>query len=57
MAGFGKAGEGYVRFALVYEPEILENAVQKIAEFLSENQNKQWESQTDLSSKSYKIIR
>lgn len=33
-AGFGKAGEGYVRFALVHEPEILEVAVAKIAEFL-----------------------
>ncbi len=33
-AGFGKRGEGYVRFALVHEPDILEKAVQKIAEFL-----------------------
>ena len=33
-AGFGKAGEGYVRFALVKEPEILENAAQKISVFL-----------------------
>jgi aspartate/methionine/tyrosine aminotransferase len=33
-AGFGKAGEGYVRFALVQEPEILEAAVDKIAQFL-----------------------
>lgn len=33
-AGFGKAGEGYVRFALVHEPEILEAAVAKIADFL-----------------------
>ena len=32
-AGFGKAGEGYVRFALVHEPEVLEAAVEKIAEF------------------------
>ena len=32
--GFGQAGEGYVRFALVYEPDILEKAVEKIAEFL-----------------------
>jgi aspartate/methionine/tyrosine aminotransferase len=38
-AGFGKTGEGYVRFALVYEPDILEKAVQKIAEFLSEDHN------------------
>jgi aspartate/methionine/tyrosine aminotransferase len=33
-AGFGKCGEGYVRFALVQEPEILEAAVEKIAGFL-----------------------
>jgi len=33
-AGFGKAGEGYVRFALVHEPEILEKAVDRIAAFL-----------------------
>ena len=33
-AGFGKAGEGYVRFALVKEPEILEAAAQKISVFL-----------------------
>lgn len=33
-AGFGKAGEGYVRFALVHEPPILEVAVTRIAEFL-----------------------
>jgi aspartate/methionine/tyrosine aminotransferase len=33
-AGFGKAGEGYVRFALVHEPAILETAVERIAEFL-----------------------
>ena len=33
-AGFGKAGEGYVRFALVHRPEILSTAVDKIAEFL-----------------------
>jgi aspartate/methionine/tyrosine aminotransferase len=33
-AGFGKAGEGYVRFALVHEPAILEAAVEKIATFL-----------------------
>lgn len=33
-AGFGKSGEGYVRFALVQEPEILEAAVEKIAKFL-----------------------
>ncbi len=34
-AGFGKSGEGYVRFALVESPEILETAVRKIAEFLN----------------------
>ena len=33
-AGFGKSGEGYVRFALVYEPEILAEAVDRIAGFL-----------------------
>lgn len=33
-AGFGKAGEGYVRFALVHDPTVLETAVEKIAEFL-----------------------
>ncbi|MBD2139480.1 LL-diaminopimelate aminotransferase [Anabaena sp. FACHB-1237] len=32
--GFGKSGEGYVRFALVQEPEILEVAVTRIAQFL-----------------------
>nr|WP_199332640.1 LL-diaminopimelate aminotransferase [Anabaena catenula] len=34
-AGFGKAGEGYVRFALVQEPKVLETAVERIAEFLN----------------------
>lgn len=33
-AGFGKFGEGYVRFALVHEPAILEEAVSRIAKFL-----------------------
>jgi len=33
-SGFGKAGEGYVRFALVHEPKVLETAVQRIAGFL-----------------------
>lgn len=33
-AGFGKSGEGYVRFALVREPEILQLAAEKIAGFL-----------------------
>lgn len=36
-AGFGKAGEGYVRFALVKKPEILQLAAQKIAKFLRNN--------------------
>ncbi|MBW4686956.1 MAG: LL-diaminopimelate aminotransferase [Komarekiella atlantica HA4396-MV6] len=34
-AGFGKSGEGYVRFALVHEPPLLEIAVKRIAEFLN----------------------
>ncbi|ELS02955.1 aspartate/tyrosine/aromatic aminotransferase [Xenococcus sp. PCC 7305] len=34
-AGFGKSGEGYVRFALVQEPETLRNAIAKISAFLS----------------------
>jgi len=34
-AGFGKSGEGYVRFALVHEPTILEIAVEGIARFLN----------------------
>ncbi len=33
-AGFGKGGEGYVRFALVHEPAILQEAVERIATFL-----------------------
>lgn len=33
-AGFGKSGEGYVRFALVHDPAILEQAVDRIAQFL-----------------------
>ncbi|MBF2073659.1 MAG: LL-diaminopimelate aminotransferase [Synechococcales cyanobacterium C42_A2020_086] len=33
-AGFGKAGEGYVRFALVHDPAVLEMAVTRIAQFL-----------------------
>ncbi|MDZ7961355.1 MAG: LL-diaminopimelate aminotransferase [Aulosira sp. DedQUE10] len=32
--GFGKSGEGYVRFALVHEPPLLETAVERMAEFL-----------------------
>lgn len=35
-AGFGKAGEGYVRFALVHEAAILETAVARIAGFLGD---------------------
>lgn len=34
-AGFGKAGEGYVRFALVHEPTILQTAVSRMAKFSS----------------------
>jgi aspartate/methionine/tyrosine aminotransferase len=34
-AGFGSNGEGYVRFALVKSPEILYEAVEKIALFLN----------------------
>lgn len=33
-SGFGKSGEGYVRFALVQNPEVLEIAVEKIASFI-----------------------
>lgn len=32
--GFGKSGEGYVRFALVHPPDVLATAVDRIAEFL-----------------------
>jgi aspartate/methionine/tyrosine aminotransferase len=34
-SGFGENGEGYVRFALVHPPEILELAAQKIGQFLN----------------------
>lgn len=34
-AGFGKCGEGYVRFALVHEPPLLLTAVERIAQFIS----------------------
>ncbi len=34
-AGFGPAGEGYVRFALVHEPVVLREAVAKIGVFLT----------------------
>jgi aspartate/methionine/tyrosine aminotransferase len=33
-SGFGKSGEGYVRFALVHEPVLLETAVGRMAKFL-----------------------
>ena len=33
-AGFGKSGEVYVRFALVQDPKILEDAASKISVFL-----------------------
>lgn len=36
-AGFGKSGEGYVRFALVHDPEVLEIAAQRIAQFLGQS--------------------
>jgi aspartate/methionine/tyrosine aminotransferase len=36
-SGFGKCGEGYVRFALVHDPDVLESAVDKIAKFLQES--------------------
>lgn len=32
--GFGKSGEGYVRLALVHDPEVLDQAIQKIGNFL-----------------------
>ncbi|PSF32248.1 succinyldiaminopimelate aminotransferase [Aphanothece hegewaldii CCALA 016] len=38
-AGFGKSGEGYVRFALVHEPDVLEKAIERIATFLKLEQN------------------
>jgi len=37
-SGFGKSGEGYVRFALVHAPEILEVAVGRIHKFLTMHQ-------------------
>jgi aspartate/methionine/tyrosine aminotransferase len=36
-AGFGKMGEGYVRFALVHDPAILKESVAKISQFLEES--------------------
>ncbi|MEA5620209.1 LL-diaminopimelate aminotransferase [Cronbergia sp. UHCC 0137] len=38
-AGFGQFGEGYVRFALVQEPPVLETAVGRIADFLQTSAN------------------
>lgn len=32
--GFGKTGEGYVRFALVHDPDVLKTAVDRMAKFL-----------------------
>lgn len=32
--GFGKSGEGYVRFALVQSPDVLTDAIQKIGDFI-----------------------
>ena len=34
--GFGKAGEGYVRLALVHPPEVLETAIDRMAQFLAQ---------------------
>lgn len=34
-SGFGKHGEGYVRFALVHAPDVLQLAARKIGEFLA----------------------
>lgn len=36
-AGFGKAGEGFVRFALVHDPDLLKAAVERMAGFLSKS--------------------
>ena len=33
-AGFGKFGEGYIRFALVHDPVVLETAVDRMSKFL-----------------------
>jgi aspartate/methionine/tyrosine aminotransferase len=37
--GFGKAGEGYVRLALVHPPEVLAGAIAQIAAFLKSGQS------------------
>lgn len=42
-AGFGKAGEGYVRFALVHDPEILELAVERMAQFFQSSSTESWQ--------------
>lgn len=36
-AGFGKAGEGYIRFALVQPPDVLRQVVQHIGQFLGQS--------------------
>ena len=36
--GFGTAGEGYVRFALMHDIDVLETAISKIGAFLKQNQ-------------------
>lgn len=36
--GFGKAGEGYARIALVHPPDILETAIDRIAHFCQTQQ-------------------
>ncbi|MBD2178204.1 LL-diaminopimelate aminotransferase [Pseudanabaena sp. FACHB-1998] len=38
-AGFGKHGEGYVRFALVHPPEVLREAVTKIKQFFDKEKS------------------
>lgn len=35
--GFGKSGEGYVRFALVQSPDVLADAIGKIGEFVAQS--------------------
>jgi aspartate/methionine/tyrosine aminotransferase len=37
-AGFGKSGEGYVRFALVHDPQVLQQAVDRMAQFLASSE-------------------
>lgn len=45
-AGFGKSGEGYVRFALVHDPAVLETAVDRIALFCNTSTTP-WAAQND----------